>query len=348
MLETTLLFREIHEQPHVLARLMERERDSTRRLADTIRERNIRHVMIAARGTSANASRYAGYLLGALGGLTVAWAVPSLLSVYQKSPYMADMLVIGISQSGQSPDIVSVVAEARRQGALTAVITNNLASPLAAQGDFVFGLHAGEEKAVAATKTYTAQLTLLALLGAALAQEEALDGAIAAIPDAVAEALRVNKTVGEIAPRYRYMQRCVAVGRGYNYATAYELGLKMQELTYTITEPYSSAEFMHGPLAMIEEGFPMIVIAPSGVMIPELQSLMRTLRELRAEVVAISDDAETLAWGHVRLPLPSGVPEWLSPITAIIPGQLLAMHLAHTRHYNVDAPRAIRKVTETM
>jgi glucosamine--fructose-6-phosphate aminotransferase (isomerizing) len=348
VLETTLLYREIHEQPTVLTRLIAHERATAQRLADAIRQRGIRHVMIAARGTSANASRYAGYLFGALNGLTVAWATPSLFSVYQKAPYMADMLVIGISQSGQSPDIVSVVAEARKQGALTAVLTNNPASPLAAQGDYVFNLHAGEEKAVAATKTYTAQLATLALITAALAEESSLDAAINDIPQAVAEALKVNSTVAAAAPRYRYMERCVTVGRGYNYATAYELGLKMQELTYTITEPYSSAEFMHGPLAMIEEGFPVIVIAPSGLMVSELQGLLRTLRESYAELVTISDDAETLAWGHVQLPLPHGVPEWLSPITAIVPGQLLAMHLAHARHYNVDAPRAIQKVTKTV
>ena len=143
------------------------------------------------------------------------------------------------------------------------------------------------------------------------------------------------------------MRDCVVIGRGYNYATAFELALKLKELTYTIAEPYSSADFLHGPLALIEHGFPAIVIAPSGVVLPELQRFMQTLQQREAEIIAISDDAQTLALARTRLPLPHAVPEWLSPLTAIIPGQLLAMHLAHVRDYDPDHPRGLRKVTET-
>jgi glucosamine--fructose-6-phosphate aminotransferase (isomerizing) len=172
--------------------------------------------------------------------------------------------------------------------------------------------------------------------------------ALAALPDAVASTLFCNDTVAEAAPRYRYMQRCVVIGRGYNYATAFELALKLKELTYTIVEAYSSADFLHGPLAMIERGFPVIVIAPTGAMDEELAGFVDTLREQQAEIVAISDQPQLLARARIPLTLPVTVPEWLSPITAIIPGQLLAMYLAYTRDYNVDVPRTIRKVTETI
>jgi len=169
-----------------------------------------------------------------------------------------------------------------------------------------------------------------------------------AAPDAVAATLAMNATIAAVAPRYRYMQRCVVIGRGYNYATAFETALKLKEMTYTIVEPYSSADFLHGPLAMLEPGFPAIVIAPSGRLAAEAEVFIGTLRERQAEVIAISDDAAVLAAARVPLALPASVPEWLSPLTAIIPGQLLALQLAHARDFDIDAPRAIRKVTETV
>jgi glucosamine--fructose-6-phosphate aminotransferase (isomerizing) len=171
--------------------------------------------------------------------------------------------------------------------------------------------------------------------------------ALAAVPATVTATLTLNDEIARIAERYRYMRDCVVIGRGYNYATAFELALKLKELTYTIAEPYSSADFLHGPLALIEHGFPAIVIAPTGLVLPELQNFMRTLQQREAEIVAISDDAATLALARTRLVLPHPVPEWLSPLTAIIPGQLLAMHLAYVRDYDPDHPRGLRKVTET-
>jgi glutamine---fructose-6-phosphate transaminase (isomerizing) len=344
----TYLYREIHEQPAVLQRLLDKEGEKARALADLIRERNINHVIIAARGTSDNAGRYAQYVLGAMNGLSVGLAAPSLVSIYARPPRFGHALVLGISQSGKSPDIVSVVAEARHQGALTAVLTNRPDSPLAAEGDVVINLQAGEERAVAATKTYTAELAAVALISASLSQSDEQHHALRAIPEAVAASLAMNESIAAVAPRYRYMQRCVVIGRGFNYATAFEMALKLKELTYTIVEPYSSADFLHGPLAMIEPGFPVVVIAPQGVMAAEATDFIRTLRERQAEVIAISDESALLELARIPLRLPATVPEWLSPITAIIPGQLLAMHLAHARDFNIDAPRAIRKVTETV
>jgi glucosamine--fructose-6-phosphate aminotransferase (isomerizing) len=147
--------------------------------------------------------------------------------------------------------------------------------------------------------------------------------------------------------RYRYMNECVVLGRGYNYATAFELALKLKELTYTIAEPYSSADFMHGPLALIEHGFPALVVAPTGVVLPEMQEFIQTLKQREAEIIAISDDIDTLSLARVPLQLPYPVPEWLSPIVAIVPGQLFSMHLAKVRDFDPDHPRGLRKVTET-
>jgi glucosamine--fructose-6-phosphate aminotransferase (isomerizing) len=341
------LYHEIHEQPKVLRTLLDLEQPTTQKLVTAIRQRQIGYVLIAARGTSDNAGRYANYLFGALNGLPVALAAPSLYTIYKRPPRLQNALVLGISQSGKSPDIVSVLADARRQGALTVAITNFADSDLAAQADYVVQLHAGEERSIAATKTYTAELMAIAMLAANLTGEPELLAALAQTPEAVAQVLDVDEHVRTVVQRYRYMQACVVIGRGYNYASAYELALKLKELTYTIAEPYSSADFLHGPLALIQDGFPAIVLAPSGIMLPEMQDFIEVLRKRDAEPVVISDDSATLHSGRVQIPLLASVAEWISPITAIVPGQLFALHLASARDFDPDHPRGLRKVTET-
>lgn len=341
------LYQEIHEQPAVLESMLRQEQTTMRELVAQIQRRDINYVLIAARGTSDNAGRYANYILGAFNGLPVALATPSLYTIYGRPPRLKNALVIGISQSGKSPDIVSVVEDAKRQGALTVAITNSGNSDLARQADFVVELHAGLERSIAATKTYTCELMAIAMLGAQLADDAWMQSGLASVPEAMQQILTVAPTVEQVAERYRYMSSCVVIGRGYNYASAFELALKLKELTYTIAEPYSSADFLHGPLALIENGFPAIVIAPTGVMLPEIREFLEVLHQREAEPVVISDDADTLSLGRTQLPLKASVPEWLSPLTAIVPGQLLAMYLAHARDYDPDHPRGLRKVTET-
>ena len=213
-LKETHLHQEIHQQPAVLRRLLDEEEATAQALADLVRGRAIDHVVIAARGTSDNAGRYAQYVLGSHNGLSVGLAAPSLFTIYRRPPRFGNALVLGISQSGQSPDIVAVLAEARRQGALTAVLTNRPDSPLAAQGDVVLNLRAGEERAVAATKTYTAELAAVALLSVALSGAAGDRAALWAMPDTVAETLSMDAAIAAVAPRCRYMQRCVVIGRG--------------------------------------------------------------------------------------------------------------------------------------
>ncbi|MDZ4158565.1 MAG: SIS domain-containing protein [Anaerolineaceae bacterium] len=343
----TQLHKEIFEQPQVIQTLLDAERQSINRLAAAIHARQINHVIIAARGTSDNAARYAQYLLGSVNRMVVTLATPSLFTLYHQPPLFGNALVIGISQSGKSPDIVAVLEEARRQSVLTAAITNVTDSELAQQADHIISLNAGKERSVAATKTYTAELTAIAMLANALTHDPVRQKELEQIPHAVAKTLEMEPVVAQAAPRYRYMRAAVVIGRGYNYATAFETALKLKELTYTIVESYSSADFLHGPLAIIEHGFPAITIAPSGRVLPEMRSFIETIKKHQAEVAVISDDAETLHLADVALPLPLSVPEWLSPITSIIPGQLLAMHLASIRHYDPDKPRSLSKVTET-
>ncbi len=343
----SFLQEEIREQPQVLATLLDQEAGHVGQIADKLRRREVRYVLIAARGTSDNAARYGQYLLGAHNRLPVALATPSLFSVYGQPPCLQGALVIGISQSGRSPDIVAVLAEGQRQGAPTLALTNAPGSPLAAQADYVIPLHAGEERAVAATKTYTAQLAALALLSCALAGDDGRLRELRQVPQTVERVLAAEERIAQAVERYRYMETCVVLGRGYNYATAFEIALKLKELNYLIAESYSSADFMHGPIAVVGSGFPALVVAPAGKMFDTMRTFSLELKARGAELLIISDRHDLLAEAVTPLPLPTGIPEWLSPLAAVVPGQLFALHLTLVRGNDPDRPAGLQKVTIT-
>jgi glucosamine--fructose-6-phosphate aminotransferase (isomerizing) len=343
----SFLQNEIREQPQVLATLLAEELPSAQRTAADLRRQRVQYVLIAARGTSDNAARYGQYLLGAHNRLPVGLATPSLFSVYGTPPRLDGGLVIGISQSGQSTDIVAVLAEGRRQGVPTLAITNDPGSPLATQADYVLPLHAGPERAVAATKTYTAQLAALALLSCALEEDPSHLEALRQIPQAVQQALDQEESIARAVERYRYMETCVVLGRGYNYATAFEIALKLKELNQLIAESYSSADFMHGPIAVVGSGFPALVVAPNGAMFDTMRAFTLELKSRGAESIVISDRHDLLAEAVTPLVMPAGVPEWLSPIVAVVPGQLFALHLTLVKGNDPDRPQGLQKVTLT-
>ncbi|MGB9639627.1 MAG: SIS domain-containing protein, partial [Anaerolineales bacterium] len=181
-----------------------------------------------------------------------------------------------------------------------------------------------------------------------LDQNPARRSALLSIPDAMQKVLDAHQNITQIVPRYRYMRACVVIGRGFNYCTAFEMALKIKELTYTVVEPFSSADFLHGPFAMLEEGFPVFVIAPSGVLQEEMEHFLQTIGAVHAESIVISDNSELLKLGRIQIPLPVKVPEWLSPLISIIPGQLFALDLAVERDLDPDHPRSLHKVTKTI
>ena len=338
---------EIFQQPAVIDRLVA-EHAAITAAANAIRQAQPLYGFLAARGTSDNAGRYANYLLGAVNRLPLALATPSLFTLYRRPPRLQRALVVGISQSGRSPDIVGVVEEGRRQGNLTLAITNAPDSPLATAADRVVDIMAGEEHSVAATKTYTAQLTALALLSAALAEDADMLEAIRQVPTWMTSMLALEEEIARAAQRYRYMEQCVVLGRGFNYATAFEWALKLKELTYIAAEPYSSADFQHGPAAVVAQGYPILAVAPSGAVLESMQALLRHLHEeRRAELVVISDVPEVLALAQVPIPLPTGIPEWLTPLVSIVAAQLFTYHLTVAKGYNTEHPRGLQKVTET-
>ena len=340
------LQQEILEQPAALQRLLDEGRASVQAAAAAIRAFNPAFVTIAARGSSDNAARYAQYLFGAQNRLPVGLATPSLYSVYASPPRLQRSLVIGISQSGQSPDIVAVLRAGREQHALTIAITNDGESPLAQVADHCILLHCGPERSVAATKTYTSSLLAIALLGAELAQAQERLDLLARIPQhvrALCERGEEFRTAGAVQ---RDMQSCVVLSRGYNYATAFEIALKLKELCYVLAEPWSSADFQHGPVALVEQDFALLAIVPPGPLAPKLIALLGELRGRGARLLVISAQPEALALAHTPLPLPA-LPEWLTPLVAVLPGQFFALGLTQAKGLDVDQPRGLSKVTRT-
>jgi glucosamine--fructose-6-phosphate aminotransferase (isomerizing) len=338
---------ELREQPSALARLLDREAERAREVASVFRRDDIRYIVIASRGSSGNAARYAQYLLGRANRVPVMFATPSLYTIYEQPPRLDGALVIGISQSGASPDVASVLAEARRQGRPTIALTNDDASLLAQQADAVLPLDAGDERAVAATKTYLNSLGAVALLFATMSDDEVALDELERMPEILEQQIALSLETAPPLDEYRDSVGATVVARGVNYGTAFEIALKIRELSGLVVEAYSPADLLHGPIAAIQPGWPVIVVAPTGPARPSVEELVVPLKERGARVIAVSDVSAVLRRADTKLPLVARVPEWLSPLTAVIPGQITAMRLAQLRGLDIDSPPGLRKVTLT-
>lgn len=261
---------------------------------------------------------------------------------------MRQGLVIGISQSGESPDVLAVLEEAKRQKTPTLAIVNRIDSPLAGFADLLLPLDCGEEKAVAASKTHTAQLLAIATLVAMWLDENQMLNDLSPIPQYIHQVLQVHERVREIAEQIKHHNRLLIVGRGYTHCTTHEIALKIKELAYISADPYSAADFKHGPIALVEEGFPLIAIAPEGKTFETMKTLIQEVQQLGADTIIVSNHL-AFSKHHPRfLPLPTELPEWLSPIVAVVPGQLLALCLTIARGNDPDQPRSLKKVTRTL
>jgi len=339
---------ELLEQPGALRRFLDRRSDFVRSFApDVLRDGDVRYLVIASRGSSSNAARYAQYLLGGANRLPIAFAAPSLYTLYDASPRLDGAFAVGISQSGRSPDVTAVIEEARRQGRPTLAITNDEESPLAQAAELVLPLEAGDERAVAATKTYLNSLAAVALLSATLAGDDIRLAQLQRIPGQVEEQLARSLSDTTLVDRYRTARGATVVARGLNYGTAFEIALKIRELSGLLVEAYSPADLLHGPIAGIAPGWPVLVVAPSGPSLESVAEIVGRVRARGARVLAISDDPALLRQVDTPLPLVSGVPEWLSPLVAAIPGQVAALRLAALRGLDVDRPAGLTKVTLT-
>ncbi len=337
---------ELGEGPAIVEGLLDGALGRVRALAAEVTGRDIDLVVIAARGTSDHAALYGQYILGARNRLLVAPAAPSLVSLYGAAPRLRNALVLGISQSGRSPDVVGVIEESRRQGALTAAITNDPSSELALAAEHLIELQAGPERSVAATKTYLAEIAVLAMLSAALSGDDASEEQLRALPAALRLALETEAVVAKFAEARADDDECAVLARGFHYATAREWALKLKELAYVLADPYSAADFQHGPIALVHPGLSVLGVATTGPALSGMSEILNRVSEAGARLLVLSDDEAICSIGDgVLLPR---VPEWLSPLVAILPAQLFAYHLARARGLDPEAPRNLSKVTLTL
>jgi glucosamine--fructose-6-phosphate aminotransferase (isomerizing) len=341
------MMKEIEEQPAALERTLRAERRHAEQFAATLNTRDVSLIVLVARGTSDNAALFGRYLLEITTGIPVSLSAPSIHTLYKARLRMKNALVIGVSQSGEGHDINIVLESCRQAGALTVGITNEATSSMAKLVDEVFLIRARKERSVAATKTYTGQLLMFYLLAAALSgRKDQL--AVERLPEYAARALTLKPAIESMVERYRFMEQCVVIGRGLNYANAFELALKLMEACYVIAERFSSADFQHGPIAMIERHFPVFLFAPPGRAFKDLMAVHERLHGLGAETVVISSEPRIQRRATRAILMPDSLDDLLSPIPYIIPGQMFAALLAKAKGLSPDRPRSLRKVTQTV
>ena len=341
------MLQEIGEQPAALEKTIKEERSKIETLGKSIKQRDIDLIVLVARGSSDNAALFGRYLLEITTGIPVSLSAPSVHTLYQAKLNLKHALVIGVSQSGEGEDINRVLASARQGGAFTIGITNEPESSMVKLVDETLLMHGGRERSVAATKTFTGQMILFYMLAAALsANQKSI--AFENIPDFAARALEQKPAIVELVQRYVFMENCVVVGRGLAYANAYEFALKLMETCYVVAERFSSADFLHGPVAMIDRHFPVILFAPPGAMLNDTKDLIGRLRELRADTLAITADLDAARMCSRSVIMPREIDEFLAPIPYIIPAQLFAALLAEAKGLDPDKPRSLSKVTRTL
>jgi len=343
----TCMLKEIHEQPEVIRRSYREVRPQIREMVSSLRMRDVEYVVITARGTSDHAAVYGKYVIEYLTGIPVALAAPSIVTLYERKLYLENALVIGVSQSGEAADVHAYLQAARDTGAVTLTITNEAESAMARDAEHLLLCGAGKEEAVAATKTYTAEIALMAMLAAELGGFPEISDQLEQAAEQMEQVLARESEVEAVVERYRYMDHCAVLGRGLNYATALETALKLKETCYVIAEGASSADFLHGPIALVQPGFPTIVFALDDSALPATREIIQKLLDIGAEVIIISDKTELArdADRFLRLPVPCR--DVLSPLISIVTGQLFSNFLAVSKNLNPDAPRIISKVTIT-
>jgi glucosamine--fructose-6-phosphate aminotransferase (isomerizing) len=337
---------EIREQPEVAARLLEKSPPAIDAIGARYHEVGPRGFVIAARGSSDHAALYAKYLFGKRNRALVSLAAPSLFTRYASPPRLDGQCVIGISQSGASPDVIAVVEEAARQGAMTVAITNESESKLAGIAELVVPLHAGPERSVPASKTYTASLLAMALISQAIDADDAFGSALARVPSSLAGVLKAEIAVEDVVPALDG-SRAIVLGRGFNFSTAEEVALKLTETSYVLARAWSVADFEHGPIAVVEPGFPVLLVGGGGSVHADLQAIATRLVEYGCRVVGLFDGTGAPKGLHAAAILNSGLPEELTPITLAVLGQLLAHRVALARGVDPDRPRALHKITRT-
>jgi glucosamine--fructose-6-phosphate aminotransferase (isomerizing) len=355
----SLMRDEICQQPAALERTLKAEWPEASKLRTHLGQRVVRFIVLVARGTSDNAAQFGRYLLEISTGIPVGLAAPSVYTLYESHLNLTDAVVIAISQSGESTDTNLVLERAKEAGAFTIGITNEPASTLARLATHTFLVRAGKEQSVAATKTYTGQLLCLYCIAYALGASVNLES-LQRLPASCEIALALEPDIRASAERYCFMRHAVCVGRGLNYANSFEFALKLMETCYVVAERFSSADLLHGPIAMLEASFPAFLLCPPGVTWKPMCELIEKLQSIQAETLVITDNSNTHALEMKRdvqrtlvidepLAVPACTPvDLYTPIPYIIPAQLFAASLAELKRLDPDRPRTLNKVTHTL
>ena|SRR2546425_1299504 len=338
---------EIAEQPRVVRRLLDEGWPESRTLGHALSR--VEHITLVARGSSDNAATYGKYLFESIAGVVTALAAPSLVTRYQAPPSYARGAVIGISQSGASPDVAAVVAEGRRAGAVTIGITNQPRSALGRAAEHVFALRAGPERSVAATKTFTATCVALALLAATTAEARGRSAlSLAGLAEAMDEVVSTEPAATRLARAIGRAPTVIVLGRGYLYPAALESALKVKELARIWAEPYSSADFAHGPRTLLRSRTPVVLLASRGATQAESRALVSSLAEKGARVYAITNDERVAERARDAIMLRAPLSETLVPISFVVAGQQLAVALARRHGRDPERPAGLAKVTRTL
>ena len=341
--------REIREQPELLARLL--EDDAVRTVATVLRERAPHLITTLARGSSDNAVTFLGYLAGQTLGLPIASLPPSLLSVYAAQMQARGTVTLGVSQSGESSDVVGGVTALRAAGAVTVAVSNDPDSSLVAAADYALLQGVGVEQALAASKTFTSQQLLLSLLIAHWGEDDILLAALHAVPEAITKLLDdaggVHTGLKEVALRLTHARSLYVLGRGLSYGPALETALKLKETCYLHAQAYSSAEFQHGPIAAVNPSDPVLMLALADATEGSNHAAATKLRAVSADLCVLSSSEALRQDATTAVTLPGGHPV-TQAFVMVVAGQLLALHLATAKGLDPDAPRNLKKVTKTM
>ena len=344
----TEMLKEIYEQPIVLKRCINSAMPMLKDTVQAIEKREISGIYIAARGTSDHAAIYAKYILEHETGIPVALAAPSIFTLYNRKLMLNSSIVMGISQSGKALDVYEVIKAAKKQGALTLSITNDVTSTLAEIADFHLFADAGVEKSVAATKTFTAQMMLLAQLTALWSKNKAFQEELDKVPDEIKKVIALEKSIEENVQRYRYMEDGFVLARGINYPAALESALKIQETTYVRAKGYAISDFHHGPFAMIEKGTPVILYAPDGPSLKDAKEMAEKLQSVGAELILVTNVKNEFIDVNAKFfEIPQASSDMVSPFYNVVWAQMFACKLSLAKGLNPDMPRGLNKVTVT-
>lgn len=337
--------REIREQPEVLRRLL--ADPTVPEIGARLREASPRTVLTLARGSSDNAVTFFAYLVGTTLGLPVASVPPSLVTLHEAPFRPDDALVVGVSQSGESQDVVAAVRTLVDRGALALAVHNRAGSSLEQVCALSVRMGAGDERAVAASKTFTSQMMALARVVAEWADDDALRVALHSVPDAIDAELADTRAIDRAAARWTHAEQLDVLGRGLSYGAALEIALKLKETSYLHAHAYSSAEFQHGPIASLGAGDPLLLLGAGGVTLDTTREAAKRVHDAGADLTVVSSDPELLSLANAAIPLPAGLSTVAEAFVMVVVGQWTALRLAEERGLDPDAPRHLNKVTQT-